>query len=525
MSADKTDRGYDKTLPEAPAANARADVTRVQEDLTTKGATEALTRLYDEADPAKGLSSIARDAAAQTQYRDALAKELTDNKILPALSIAAVRGLGDAVKTDGGVDVTKVIKRMQESTDPVQRTLLGGFISQYDQLKRESPYVNGQQRVTDQVLQTKIEKTTKEAQENVALKAKATKDQNELGDLLTNPDLFKAISSKPDGGSITKGDAEAFLKRITEGTKPEDVALRQKFAGTPEADAKLRKTMDSLIKSFDDPKNDPEQKGTTLKDGGPFQTRWHHYMTPESLATGMGFENPTKAKEALDKGVKPISGVEPVTSLDHTRLRAGLGPQDLAHRMLDPTKEQAHFKDRAALDQARRDLEYVFRKGGPILQDKGKPEVTAANRDQIITEIQAREKANAERDKKPVDNTLSNWFASKYPKDMPAAVAPGTNVDNIRPDTDRTRASVKANDGPERISRRMGEGELNENQRRILQSTLVPGKTYDDQVGKLSDASIEKVRAAIEALKPTARMTEAEIAYVKAWYAKKYPKA
>jgi hypothetical protein len=192
--------------------------------------------------------------------------------------------------------------------------------------------------------------------------------------------------------------------------------------------------------------------------------------------------------------------------------------------MLNPA-EAKHFKDSKAFETARKDLEYVFRKGGPILQDKGGAEVTAANREQIIKEIQAREKANAERDKKPVDNTLSNWFASKYPEIKGTPTPAPATVDNIKADTDRARATVKANDGPERISRRMGEGELNENQRRILQSTLVPGRTYDDKVGKLSDASIDKVRAAIDALKPSQRMSEADIAFVKAWYAKKYPKA
>lgn len=522
MSADKTDRGYDKTLPDAPAANARADVTRVNEDLTTKGATEALTRLYDEADPAKGLSSIARDQTAQTQYRAELARQLGESNVLPALSIAHVKGLGDQVKENGVVTPKKVIERLQGETDPVRRALLEGFVKQYDQIQREAPG----RRVDDQFLQSKLEKTTRDAQENNALKAKNTKDQGELGDLIRNPDLFKAISSKPDGNTITKDDVDAFRKRLTEGTKPEDAELRRKFAGTPADNERLNKTLDALSRSFDAADNQPGKKGSTIKGGGLMQDRWDNFMTRESLATGMGFESVEKAKTALDNGARPVAGVEPVTSYDQTRLRPGLGPQDLAHRMLDPTKDGKFFKDAAAVQQARQDLEYVFRKGGPILQDKGKPEVTAENREQIIKEIQAREKARADANKTPVDNTLSNWFASKYPKDLPTPVAPGTaNVDSIRPDSDRTRASVSKNDGPERISRRMGEGELNENQRRILQSALIPGKTYDDQVGKLSDASIEKVRAAIEALKPSPRMSEAEIAYVKAWYAKKYPKA
>jgi len=511
MSADKTDRGYDTA--QRPDANARADVQRVGDDLATKGAEQALTRLYDEADPSKGLAKV--DAATQQQYRAEYTKQLTDANILPALSIAAVKGLGDQVKTEGAVDPAKVIARMQGETDPVRKALLSNFVSQYDQMRRETP--GG--KITDQVLQAKLDKTTKDAQENVALKAKQEKDRGDLGDLVRNPELFKAISSKPDGGSITKDDAEAFRKRITEGTTPEDAALREKFAGTPEADAKLKKTLDSLIKSFDSPENQPGKKGSTIKGGGLFETRWDNFMTPDSLSKGMGFETPAKGKEALDKNVKPISNVEAVTSYDGTRLAPGKGPQDLAQRML-PDGEGKHFKDKAALDTARGDLAYVFRKGGGILKDNGKPEVNAENRDQVVEALRAREKARAAATGQPEDNTLSNWFASKYPKleAAPAAAQPAVEA------TKDYKNSGVGGQGSWGITENVTKGQnlpadAKSELQKILGNKAITGvdiMSAREGTPVITEANLQKIREAVDASKSAA---------LKAWFAKRYPKA
>lgn len=512
-----TDGAYDKT--KAPAANATADVQRVQEDLATTGAEKALTRLYDEADPTKGLKSIssAADKPVADAYRAEYTKQLTDANILPALSLAAVKQLGDTVKTDGAVDPRKVIERMQGENDPVRKALLNGFVSQYDALRREAP--GG--RVTDTVLQSKLDKTAQEGRETVALRAKQTKDRGELGDLLKNPELFKAISGKSDGATITKDDAEAFKKRLTEGTKPEDIAMRAKFAATPEADAQLRKTVDALIKSFDSADNDPDKKGSTIKGGGLIEKRWDNFMTPDSLATGMGFENPAKAKEALDKGVtaRPNTNVEPVTSYDGTRLAPGKGPADLAARMLPDAEAAKHFKDKPAADQARADLAHVFRKGGGILQDKGKPEVTAENREAVIAALKAREAERAKATGKPEDNTTSNWFASKYPKLDAAAPAAAPAVEAA---ADYTATKVGAR-GSWGVSTEMVKGQnLPESARKALQDIIGNKALTGVDIGTarggtevITAANLEKIREAVDK-SPSTQLKE--------WFNKRYPK-
>jgi hypothetical protein len=326
-----------------------------------------------------------------------------------------------------------------------------------------------------------------------------------LGDLVRNTDLFNSIAGSD--GQITKADAEKFKERIERGTKPEDQELRTKFGNTPEAFERLKKTTDALIASFDNPKNKPGEPGSMMKDGSIFYRGGgsKDYMTQESLAKAMGFDNVTDGQAKLKDGPRPIAGVEPVTSYDQTRLRPGMGPQDLAHRMLDPTKEQPHFKDRAALDQARRDLEYVFRKGGPILQDKGGPEVTAANREQIIKEIQAREKANAERDKKPVDNTLSNWFASKYPEIKGTPTPAGPTVEAT---TDYKNSGVGRR-GSWGVTENVTQGanlpaDSKEAFRKILNNKALTGvdiASAPEGTPVIKPENLEKIRTAVEATK------------------------
>jgi hypothetical protein len=511
-----TDGAYDKG--QAPAANARADVQRVQEDLATTGAEKALTRLYDEADPTKGLKSISSPADRPTAdaYKVEYTKQLTDANILPALSLAHVKQLGDTVKTEGAVDPAKVIARMQGESDPVRRALLNGFVGQYEALRREAP--GG--RITDTVLQAKLDKTAQEGKENVALRAKQGKDRGELGDLLKNPELFKAISGKADGATITKDDAEAFRKRLTEGTKPEDIAMRAKFAATPEADAQLRKTVDALIKSFDSADNQPDKKGATIKGGGMFQSRWDNFMTPDSLAKGMGFENPAKAKETLDKGVTtPNSKVEPVTNYDGTRLAPGKGPADLAARMLPDAEASKHFRDKAAADQARADLAHVFRKDGGILQDKGKPEVTAQNRDAVIAALKAREAERAKATGKPEDNTTSNWFANRYPK-IEGAPQPAEAA--VQPAADY-KASKLGGQGSWGVTESVVKGQNLPKEARdalqgILNNKTVTGldlRTAPAGTEVINAKNLEDVRKAVEA---------ANNPQLKEWFNKRYPK-
>lgn len=521
MGRDQTDGGYDKT--QSPAANATADIQRVTDDKDYKSAVDAQNRLSLEASaqpakdgvPAGGLVGV--DNATQEAYRAELAKQLQASKILPELSIAAVKQMGAEVKDGDVYSPQKLIERMSAEKDPVRRTQLEAFIKQYDSLKRESP--DG--KVTDATLQARLEKTAGTARENATLRDKRDNDRRDLGSLAANPELFKEISGTD--GQITKADAENFRKRLTEGTSQADIDMRAKFAKTPEEFAALKKTTDNLIASFSKPENEPGKKGSPMKDGSTFYrgNGSKDYMTNDTLAQSMGFNDAADAKAkyrpeaAVAAAVKPNPDVTSVTDYRNTAQGKNEGPYQVTAKMLQG--QEKFFTNPA---EAQRMLQGVVAQEKFWGQDKqGVPKVTAANRDEMLKSIKEAEAKKAADSKQPENNDLSRWFESRYPKDLPAAApAVATPAREVKPDTGYASTKI-GGDGSWGVSSRMlKDSGLDEGARQVLQNALrnkaVSGIDFMSANGPvINDGNVEKIRDAIKANEQ-----------LLAWYNKRYPK-
>ncbi len=239
----------------------------------------------------------------------------------------------------------------------------------------------------------------------------------------------------------------------------------------PKEQDRARKTLDALDKAFDSPANQDDKKGAVLIENsrGNF-SNWlkfglgqGDYMTRESLAKGMGYTNdkgegdPAKAATKLPTDTaatapKPIAEVPSVTNYNDTAQARGDGPYQVASRMLGGDQAK-YFKNPAEAQSIMTD---VLRQ--PKIWDKDKqgvPKVTAENRDEIVKAIKEREAKIALDGKKPENNDLSNWFASRYPKIEKPAATP-VDMSAVQPDTDRKTGRIGKNEGPIKIAEKYG---------------------------------------------------------------------
>jgi len=526
MSNDLPRPGYAANAK--PEAEAQGDATGIRTTLEKEGATAAADRLRQEVE---AVPTEQRDA-----YNRALLTQLQGDgrtpNVLPELAIAfglqnkdalfdkQFRSFGDPEKRIVSPD--KINTAIAGEANPVYRELYRQFGDQYKAIKEENSKAwTGDYAQAISPFETLV--PARQMQERLdaanALKVQQTANRGAFSELATNEKLFKGIAG-PDN-AIGKDEVEAFQQKWN-ASGEEGRKFRAQFATTPDQERRVGETVEALKKAYDDDKQKNNVPGSIIKDnrvhsliemGSAYGT-----ITPESLAAGMGYKDLAQARERLprDTGVTtaaPNPEIKPVVDYSSTAQQRGDGPWQVATRMLtgDRTQDQTKFFKNPG--EAQRMLTEVLGNKDVWKFDKqGQPHVTGENRDDILQRIQAAEAKRATDSGQPVNSDLSNWFASRYPRELPTpAAAAAADMTNVQPDTDRKSATIRSGEGPWAIGKRMAEGsQLNAAQIRELQSAIVKGQ-YDDRAGVMTDRSIESIRARLK--DPV----------LKAWFEKRYP--
>lgn len=519
--AEPTEGRYDttKTVKE----NVDADFKRVKDAYDKDGAGAGNEKLVSET---QGTALTGASAEQQRQYQEEMAKQLKAAGILPEISVAAVlKNPGDVIKGNG-VDETALGRAQFNAKDPLQAAMLREFGDKYKQMKDQNQAEAGYEvPVSKAQLERTVADSKTNANERNALAAKQTEDKKNLSELVTNPKLFDRLADSK--GEITKGSIAEFEKKFyapgTEGDK-----FRAEL-GDAAAQKRAAETVEALKKTFDDPRNQDDKKGSVLTENDnwyKFGLGKGDYMTRDSLAKGLGYTKPDGSPdvEAMNKKLptdiavqtKPRADVPSVTDYNNTAQSRGDGPYQVAQRMLGG--DQAKFFKNP--DQAQAIMTDVLRQPDIWKQDKqGVPKVSAENRDAIAAAIKEREAKIAKDSGKPENNDLSSWFASRYPK-LEGAPKPAEAA--VQPAADYSATKLGGR-GSWEISTNMVKGQnLPETARKALQD-IVGNKAitgFDLTSTKagteiINANNVEKIREAIE---------KANSPQLKEWFAKRYPK-
>lgn len=536
--AESTEARYDtkKTVQQ----NVTEDFSRVKEEFDKNGAQAAYDKLASET---QGTALNGANAEQQRQYQEAMAKQLKDSGILPELSVAhALKNPGDVLKGNE-VDVSALGRAQFNAKDnPLQSAMLREFGDKYKQMKAandqeaaQAAAMGGGGWVPDiPVTKAQLERTLTEsragATERAALQAKQAEDKKNLSELVTNPKLFDKLADSK--GEISAGSIAEFEKKFyAPGTEGETFRAE---LGDAAAQKRAAATVESLKKSFDDPRNQDDKKGSVLNENsnGNFSNWWKlgmgkgDYMTRDSLARGLGYtkQDGSPDVEAMNKKLptdvsvltKPRADVASATDYSSTAQGRGDGPYQVAQRMLGG--DQAKFFKNP--DQAQAIMTDVLRQ--PKIWDKDKqgvPKVTAENRDDIVKAIKEREAKIAKDSGKPENNDLSNWFASRYPK-LEAAPQPAQPAVEAAKDYKSSALGARGSWG---VTENVVKGQnLPKEARDTLQGILgnkgVTGIDLNSARGGtevINDKNLEDIRKAVEASTSQA---------LKDWFAKRYPK-
>lgn len=498
---------------QTPERNAASDAATVKTTFENEGAEKAYASLQKELDP-KALQASGATPEQQRAYQEAMVKELQASGVLPEISIAHALKNKDAVMKDGVVDSEKLGAAQYYAKNPVDRELYKQFGDKYDALKKSA----GGYDVGEPTLRNQLKDNADAAKERVAGAQKQAADRTNLGTLVTDPKLFDGIAGKD--GVITKDDATEFQKKfMAPGSKGDQ--FREQFGGkTPEGQEQVRKTVDSVVKAFDDPRNQDDKKGSVLKENHWSVVNWStegDRMTKDSLAKGMGYKDAAEAAKKLPTDIgkvavtppvvdagkdqkPPVVEVKPPTALDlsNTALKRNEGPWHVAGQMMAGEK----FNDPG---KVREDLKNAIR---TVFNDKEKAQqITPENLGKVREAVT-----------KSGNEELTKWFDSKYPKTAEkaaVAVPPAAEV-KVEPAKDFSDSKLPRGKGSDAVARKMTEGQnLSEGATKALQKVIASGFTDKEGAEQVNAANLEDVRKKVEASQNPELTT---------WFNKRYPK-
>jgi hypothetical protein len=519
MTMAESAQTYDSA--KGPTKEAAADAASIRTVLEKDGADAAVTRLRSEVE-----SVPERDRQA---YNTALFKGLTgdSNKmpnILPDMAIAfGMQNSGSFLEqnrwkwndSERIVNPDKLTSAASKETNPIYQELYREMYNKFRSLKSENSgnfnplyaYAQGDRFVRDYVV------PEGQLKEQLATDLVRADNRRQFGVLASNSKLFDAIAS---GGEITQDSLKTFSDRWNQtGTSGAD--FRKQYASTPEQQRQIGQTLDNLKYAFDDSRHKDNKPGSVLQDNkAGFMARnvtdyFHDYgkMTRDSLLSGLGYKSMDEAKLRLpaDVGGKPLADVVPLSSYDNTKLlNRQDGPMGIARRML--SGQDKFFKDApGGMEKAVTDLTKVLSPSTDgTFVDKAVNQVTPENRDKVIQNIAA-----------TGNDTLRDWFVSRYPADMSAVEASTTAAGPL----DNSSSKVVSKQGPDAVATNMlKDAGLDASAMKALSSVLykdlgVNWKSVRSGTPLITNENLEDVRAKIAA-KGNDKLIQ--------WFDSKYPK-
>lgn len=527
-----------KTGAEKEAAS---DSAAIRTTLAHEGADKAVQRMQAEVD--------AVPADQRSAYSASLMRRLqgdTENgtNVLPDLALAFGSAHRADVTVDGVVTRSKIADAAGKESNPVYGALYRQFANKYEQLTHGNlegsywnqavhaaigdgtigPWLKQRLGADISVSGEQISSTARGEQQHIE---KRNADRRELGLLATKSELFDSIAQ--NDGAISRSDAERFRDKILLGNDDESKSMRERFGKTPKDMEDLKKTANALIASFDKPANQDNQRGALLvENSNSNPSNWWKlgmgqgdYMTRDSLARGLGYENFEEAQKRLPKEVasipKPNLDVQSVSDYNNTAQRRNDGPWQVAARMLDG--QSKFFK---SPDEAQKLLTDVMRQPDVWNKDRtGEPKVTAQNRETVLTSIKNAEAKRAEQRGESENSDLSNWFENRYPA-LPDGQAPVRGEVTALSDFSNTKLR-NAKDGPRAIAGRMIRGQEefftqpNKATADLAHAIGVKAGIHNNRKGaeQVTNENIDKI---VENIKKTGNQELLD------WFVKRYPK-